>query len=90
MTALFDWLPGSEDQLREMVDQGLLSERHTVDFKEQLDQGRGANREHARDLAQFGPDGGVLIVGVNDGGQLIPHPAGWAARAHRSDRPHHP
>jgi Putative DNA-binding domain len=69
---MFDWLPDTEDRLREMLDHGLLSERHTVDFKEQLDSGKGANKEHARDLAQFGPDGGVLIVGVNDDGQLTP------------------
>jgi hypothetical protein len=69
---MFDWLPDTEDRLRDMLDQGLLSERHTVDFKEKLDQGKGANREHARDLAQFGPDGGVLIVGVDDDGQLTP------------------
>jgi hypothetical protein len=72
MTAVFDWLPDTEDRLREMLDQGLLGERHTVEFKEQLDPGKGANREHARDLAQFGPDGGVLIVGVSDDGQLTP------------------
>jgi hypothetical protein len=69
---MFDWLPDTEDRLREMLDQGLLAERHTVDFKEQLDPGKGANKEHARDLAKFGPDGGVLIVGVNDDGQLTP------------------
>jgi hypothetical protein len=71
-TTMFDWLPDTEDWLRDMLDQGLLSERHTVDFKEKLDPGKGANREHARDLAQFGPDGGVLIVGVDDDGQLTP------------------
>jgi hypothetical protein len=27
MTSLFDWLPGTEDRLREMLDQGLLFER---------------------------------------------------------------
>jgi hypothetical protein len=69
---MFDWLPDTEDQLREMLDQGLLAERHTVEFKEKLEPGKGANREHARDLAQFGPHGGVLIVGVDDDGQLTP------------------
>jgi hypothetical protein len=32
MNVVFDWLPDSEDRLREMLDQGLLFERHTVDF----------------------------------------------------------
>lgn len=41
---MFDWLPDTEDRLREMLDHGLLSERHTVDFKEQLDSARALTR----------------------------------------------
>jgi hypothetical protein len=37
----------TEDRLRETFDQGLLTERHTVEFKAKLDQGTGANKEHA-------------------------------------------
>jgi hypothetical protein len=70
-TTMVDWMLDTEDRLREMLDHGLLTERHTVEFKAKLDQGRGANKEHARDLAQSGPDGGVLVVGVDDG-QLTP------------------
>jgi hypothetical protein len=72
MNAVFDWLPDSEDRLREMLSQGLLFERHTIDFKRELDHGKGANKEHARDMAQFAIDGGVLIIGVDDNDQTKP------------------
>jgi hypothetical protein len=69
---VFDWLPDAEDRLREMLDNGLLFERHTVDFKRELAHGKGANKEHARDMAQFAIDGGVLIIGVDDNDQTKP------------------
>jgi hypothetical protein len=72
MNAVFDWLPDSEDRLREMLNQGLLFEWHAVDFKRELDHGRGANKEHARDMAQFAIDGGVLIIGVDDNDKTKP------------------
>jgi Putative DNA-binding domain len=72
MNAVFDWLPDSEDHLRELLDQGLLFERHNVDFKRELNHGKGANKEHARDMAQFAVDGGVLIIGVDDNDKTKP------------------
>jgi len=66
------WLPTSEDQLRDALDQRILTERHTMDFKRELPRGGGANKELARDLAQFAIHGGVLILGVDDNAQLAP------------------
>jgi Schlafen, AlbA_2 len=66
------WLPNDETQLRDALDQGLLKERHTLDFKSALPPGRGANKELAKDLAQFAIDGGVLVVGVDDNDKTIP------------------
>ena len=69
---MIEWLPTSEDQLRDALDQGILTERHTLDFKRELPSGRGENKELARDLAQFAVDGGVLIIGVDDNAHLTP------------------
>jgi hypothetical protein len=66
------WLPNDETQLRDALDQGLLKERHTLDFKSALPLGRSANKELAKDLAQFAIDGGVLVVGVDDNDKTIP------------------
>jgi hypothetical protein len=43
-----------------------------VDFKRELTRGSGANKEHARDMAQFAIDGGVLVVGVDDNDKTRP------------------
>jgi hypothetical protein len=69
---VIEWLPTSEDQLRDALNQGILTERHTLDFKRELPSGKGENKELACDLAQFAIDGGVLIVGVDDSAQLTP------------------
>jgi hypothetical protein len=36
-----------------------------------LPPGRGANKELAKDLAQFAIDGGVLVIGVDDNDKAI-------------------
>lgn len=66
------WLPDDETQLRDALDQGLLKERHTLDFKSALPAGKAANKELAKDLAQFAVDGGVLVIGVDDNDKTIP------------------
>lgn len=69
------WAPASESELAEGLEGGLLSESHFLDFKKMISDGRGANRELARDLVQFALDGGLLIVGVeetDDGPVLVP------------------
>ena len=67
-----DWLPDTEDRLRHLLDQGLLAERHTLDVKRELPPGRAANKDLAKDLAQFVPDGGVLVCGIDEGDATTP------------------
>jgi hypothetical protein len=66
------WLPDDETQLQDALDQGLLKEQHNLDFKGVLPPGKGANKELAKDLAQFAIDGGVLVIGVDDNDKTIP------------------
>jgi hypothetical protein len=65
-------LPGDEDQLRRMVDQGLFQESHYLELKRELAAGPAANKELAKDLAQFTIDGGVLAIGVDEGNEATP------------------
>jgi hypothetical protein len=69
---VIDWLPDSEENLGELLRQGLLTERHTLDFKRELEPGKGANKELARDLAQLAIDGGALLIGVDDNDKTVP------------------
>jgi hypothetical protein len=63
---VLDRLPATEDELRELLDQGVLTEGHHLDFKREQPPGRKANTELAKDLAQLTLDGGALLIGVDD------------------------
>lgn len=58
------WRPRSEDELRSVIAAGGLEETHYFEVKQDVPAGKGGSRELARDLAQFGIDGGVLLIGV--------------------------
>lgn len=60
------WTPSSEAELREALANGLLEETHYLELKREISPGKGANKELARDLAQFAIDGGTLIVGIEE------------------------
>jgi hypothetical protein len=47
--------PADEAQLQRMLDQSLLDESHTLELKGELPPGEAANKELAKDLAQFTP-----------------------------------
>lgn len=66
------WLPNDETQLLDTLDQEVVKEWHTLDFKGALPPGTGANKGLAKDLAQFAIDGGVLVIGVDDNDKTIP------------------
>ncbi len=79
------WLPNNETQLRDALDQGILKERHTLDFKSALTRCRGANKELAKDLVQFAIDGAPCSGPCHPGqgsDRLVAYAlAGWSAAA---------
>jgi len=58
------WVPTDESALEDALTSGLLEETHYLDFKALVEEGKGANKELARDLAQFAIDSGALLIGV--------------------------
>lgn len=58
------WVPRSEADIQSGIEGGLLEESHYFDLKRELKAGSRPNTELARDLAQFGIDGGMLLIGV--------------------------
>lgn len=60
------WQPASEQDLQAALDAGLLEETKYLELKRELGSSKAANKELARDLAQFAIDGGLLIVGVDE------------------------
>lgn len=69
-------VPETEDELRLLVDGGRLGERNAIDLKRELGTRAKANVELARDLASLAAQGGLLIVGVDEGppASLTPTP----------------
>src|SRR6266545_4691666 len=65
-------LPADEGELRSMLAQGLLDEGHSLELKRELPPGTAANKELAKDLCQFTIDGGVLVIGVDEGDETTP------------------
>lgn len=59
------WTPSTEADLAEALANGLLEETHYLELKREVPPGKGANKELARDLAQFAIDGGTLIIGID-------------------------
>ena len=66
------WVPTTESDLRTALADGVLEETHHIELKRELAPGKGANKELARDLAQFAVDGGTLIIGVNEAAEGRP------------------
>ncbi|MGL4744826.1 MAG: AlbA family DNA-binding domain-containing protein [Dermatophilaceae bacterium] len=60
------WLPTTEQEIEEAASNGLLVETHYLDLKREVSRGDGANKELARDLAQFAIDGGALLIGLDE------------------------
>lgn len=60
------WKPSNEADLEAALQGGLLEETHFLDLKRQLGTTAAANKELARDLAQFAVDGGTLIIGIEE------------------------
>lgn len=60
-------IPEDEGELRALLDAGRLGERNAIDLKRQLGTSDGARKELARDLASLALDGGILVIGVDEG-----------------------
>lgn len=59
------WEPRTEDDLQAAIHGGLIEESNRLEVKRPLElKSKSANKELARDLAMFAPDGGTVIIGI--------------------------
>jgi hypothetical protein len=49
------------------INNGLVEENHFLDLKRELRSGSSANRDIAKDIAAFAIDGGLILIGVDEG-----------------------
>lgn len=82
------WLPTTEPELVSALTDGRLDEGPHLDFKRELQSGRAANAELARDIAMFANDGGTLIIGVDEpeDGRYEPWPVPLAGLRERVEQ----
>lgn len=79
----------NEADLLRLIEEGLLEEDHHTELKREVPSGKGSNRELGRDLASLAIDGGVLYVGLAEGGEGQPpslHPVELAGLPERIDQ----
>ncbi len=61
------WKPRTETELLHAAESGLLEETHYLDLKLTLATGSSANKKFAADIAAFALDGGIIVIGVDEG-----------------------
>lgn len=69
------WPPRTETELQLALDTGLLEETHYLDLKRQLSPGQSGSKGIAKDIAAFAIDGGVILVGVDEGDDPTQRPS---------------
>lgn len=61
------WRPTTLEEVEAAIKNGLIDETHFLDFKRELKPGQSANKDIAKDIASFAVDGGVILIGVDEG-----------------------
>jgi predicted HTH transcriptional regulator len=81
------WRPATLQELETAINNGLIEENHFLDFKRELKPpGQSANREFAKDIAAFAVDGGVILVGVDEGPPVSVNPIPLQGLAERVEQ----
>jgi hypothetical protein len=80
------WRPATLQELDTAINNGLIEENHFVDFKRELKSGQSANRDIARDIAAFAIDGGVILIGVDEGPPVSINPIPFKGLAERVEQ----
>ena len=80
------WRPTTLQELETAINNALIEENHFLDLKRELKSGASANREIAKDIAAFAIDGGVILIGVDEGPPVSVNPISLSGLAERVDR----
>ncbi len=61
------WRPTTLEQVETAIHNGLVEENHFLDLKRELQPGTRANKDIAKDISAFAIDGGLILIGVDEG-----------------------
>jgi hypothetical protein len=68
------WQPTTLAEVQTAIDNGLLEESHFLDLKRELSSAQSATRDIAKDIAAFAIDGGLILIGVDEGPPVTINP----------------
>ena len=61
------WRPTTLIEVETAIKNGLVEENHFLDLKRELTGGTSATKEIAKDIAAFADEGGLILIGVDEG-----------------------
>jgi hypothetical protein len=74
------------EEVESAIKNGVIDETHFLDFKRELKPGQSANKDIAKDIASFAVDGGVILIGVDEGPPLAVSPVSLNGLAERIEQ----
>jgi len=74
------------EQVEIAVNNGLVEENHFLDLKRELRSGSSANKDIAKDIAAFAVDGGLILIGVDEGPPVSVTPVSLSGLAERVEQ----
>lgn len=80
------WRPTSLEQVQAAINNGLLEESHFLDLKRELSSAQSATRDIAKDIAAFAIDGGLILIGVDEGPPVTINPISLNGLAERVEQ----
>jgi hypothetical protein len=80
------WRPTSLEQVQTAINNGLLEESHFLDLKRELSSAQSATRDIAKDVAAFAIDGGLILIGVDEGPPVTINPISLNGLAERVEQ----
>ncbi|WP_051155025.1 AlbA family DNA-binding domain-containing protein [Mycobacterium marinum] len=80
------WRPTTLAEVETAINNGLVEENHFLDLKRELTRAASATRDIAKDIAAFSIDGGLILIGVDEGPPVSVTPVALDGLAERVEQ----
>ncbi|MEZ0362638.1 helix-turn-helix domain-containing protein [Mycobacterium sp. pUA109] len=80
------WRPTTLEEVETAIKNGLVEENHFLDLKRELSSAQSATRDIAKDIAAFAIDGGLVLIGVDEGPPVAINPISLNGLAERVEQ----
>ncbi|ASL14717.1 AlbA family DNA-binding domain-containing protein [Mycobacterium intracellulare] len=80
------WRPTTLEEVETAIKNGLVEENHFLDLKRELTSAQSATKDIAKDIAAFAIDGGLILIGVDEGPPVTINPVRLSGLAERVEQ----